>query len=147
MHRFGRIVWAPGAGWLAGCVLLAGLGGCFSDDQPRIAPELVDSVQVTRVEPGPSCQTLGAVEGRSSDDDDSYPSAYEAVRERAALRGGNYVVIDAISGPMMAPGGIYDAAITIRGRLYGCAVGLPWASARVPAPQAYVAQAPECGAQ
>jgi hypothetical protein len=121
-----------------GLLAVASLGGCFEDAQPKIAPRLVETVAVSRAEPGASCQPLGAVEGRSSDDDDTYQSAYQSVRERAALRGGNYVVIDAISGPLVSVGGVYDSSVVIRGRLYACSIG--W-STRAPSSR-MVAQAP-----
>lgn len=146
MRRVGRIVWGT-SGWVAGCalVLSLGLGGCFDDDQPKIAPSLVAAVAVSRTEPGSSCQALGAIEGRS-DDDDTYQAAYETLRENAALRGGNYVVIDAVSEPRLVAGGAYDDTVVIRGRLYGCTVGMPYATVRYPVPAPEYAPAPVCGA-
>jgi hypothetical protein len=84
----------------------------------RIAPYLVDAVQVSKAEPGPACRALGALDGVSAEDCDArYESAYTSLRTRAALRGGNYVVIDAVITEVM------DRTIVINGRLYACAYG------------------------
>jgi hypothetical protein len=91
--------------------------GCVEQNDMRIAPYLVDAVQVSKAEPGPSCRSLGALDGVSGDCESPYESAYAALRTRAALRGGNYVVIDAV-----IPEAI-DRSIIINGRVYACAFG------------------------
>jgi len=90
--------------------------GCAESNDMRIAPYLVDAVQVSKAEPGPACRALGALDG-ISDDEGRYESAYSSLRTRAALRGGNYVVIDAVIAEEL------DRSIIINGRLYACAVG------------------------
>jgi hypothetical protein len=90
--------------------------GCVESTEVRIAPYLVDAVQVSKLEPGPACRALGALDG-TSDDEGRYESAYSSLRTHAALRGGNYVVIDAVIAEELV------SAITINGRLYACAVG------------------------
>jgi hypothetical protein len=93
------------------------LSGCVEQNDMRIAPYLVDAVQVSKAEPGPSCRALGALDGVSGDCESPYESAYAALRTRAALRGGNYVVIDAVIPESL------DRSIIINGRLYACVYG------------------------
>ena len=84
---------------------------------------LVDAVQVSRNEPGQACRPLGALDGTSSSDCDGsrYEAAYSALRTHAALRGGNYVVIDVIT--TAHPSESEERSITINGRLYACPFG------------------------
>jgi hypothetical protein len=92
--------------------------GCVESRDMRIAPYLVDAVQVSKAEPGPACRALGAVDGVSDVDcDGRYESAYSSLRTHAALRGGNYVVIDAVTSEYL------DRSISINGRLYACVLG------------------------
>jgi hypothetical protein len=102
-----------------GIALVAcGLAGCFDLDDTRIAPHLVDAVQVSRSEPGPACRALGALDGTAGECDGSrYAAAYSALRTHAALLGGNYVVIDAVTSDGS------DHSVTINGRVYACAFG------------------------
>jgi hypothetical protein len=89
--------------------------GCVENEDAKIAPSLVDAVQVSKSEPGPVCKALGALDGTSGDCDGSrYEAAYAAIRTRAALRGGNYVVIDHVMSDV-------DRMVTIEGRVYACA--------------------------
>jgi hypothetical protein len=101
--------------WQAAVLSVVFLSGCVESNDMRIAPYLVDAVQVSKMEPGPSCRSLGALDGVSGDCDSPYESAYTALRTRAALRGGNYVVIDAVIPEAL------DRSIIINGRLYACA--------------------------
>jgi hypothetical protein len=111
------------------------LGGCIEAETPKIAPWLVESVEVSRREPGPYCEALGALEGTSDMDDEndededagSYAVAYASLRSRAALRGGNYVVIDQVRGPHLFADSTYSRATVIAGRVYFCGVGTPFA--------------------
>jgi hypothetical protein len=105
-------------------VVLVAAGCAETNDSARIAPYLVDAVQVSKIEPADSCRALGALDGTSDEDCDSsrYESAYAALRTHAALRGGNYVVIDAITSSRFGDGPD-DRAITINGRLYACPIG------------------------
>jgi hypothetical protein len=94
------------------------LAGCLEAGDPHIAPHLVDTVQVSRKEPGTACRALGALDGTSGDcEGGRYESAYSSLRMRAALRGGNYVVIDAVTSD------VPNSALTINGRLYACSLG------------------------
>ena len=94
--------------------------GCVESRDIRIAPYLVDAVQVSKAEPGAACRPLGAVDGVSDlECDGRYESAYASLRTHAALRGGNYVVIDAVTTEYL------DRSISINGRLYACALGYP----------------------
>jgi hypothetical protein len=103
---------------LVGLAFLAIAPGCVDSNDMKIAPYLVDSVQVSKKEPGPACRALGALDGTSAEDcDGRYESAYASLRTHAALRGGNYVVIDAVLTEVL------DRAIVINGRLYACAYG------------------------
>src|SRR5947209_8283886 len=103
--------------WQAAALAAAVLSGCAESNDMRIAPYLVDAVQVSKSEPGPTCRALGALDGASGDCESPYESAYAALRTRAALRGGNYVVIDAVIPEA------FDRSIVINGRLYACAFG------------------------
>ena len=94
---------------------LALFSGCVENEDAKIAPSLVDQVQVSRTEPGSVCRALGALDGTSGDCEGSrYEAAYSALRTRAALRGGNYVVIDHVMSDQ-------DRTVTIEGRVYICA--------------------------
>jgi Domain of unknown function (DUF4156) len=98
--------------------------GCLEADQARIAPALVDAVQVSKAEPSTTCRALGALDGSSGDcEQNRYETAYATLRTNAALRGGNYVVIDLVSS-QFAEG---EHAITINGRVYSCPLA-PWMS-------------------
>ncbi len=94
-------------------VVLFVWGGCFEEQAVRLPSQFTEAIQVSKREPGAACRTLGAIEGRSRDlDDSAYTSAYDTLRSNAALRGGNYVVIDLINGA--------DGAVIIHGRLFNC---------------------------
>ena len=101
--------------------------GCLdTPEQARIAPALVEAVQVSKVEPGLACRALGALDGSSADcEQNRYESAYASLRTNAALRGGNYVVIDLVSSQLQESSG--ERAITINGRVYSCPLA-PWMS-------------------
>ncbi|HZS36957.1 MAG TPA: hypothetical protein VFF06_09025 [Polyangia bacterium] len=112
--RFRLSAFAPAALLLAGCW----------EAQPRATadPRLVQLVQVSRREPL-GCWPLGAVSGRAADaNEDSldYQAAYDDVRNNAALRGGNLVVIDAVGQPRMLTGSIAVYDYSIAGRLFRC---------------------------
>jgi hypothetical protein len=95
------------------------LAGCVEAGDHHIAPHLVDTVQVSRKEPGSACRPLGALDGTSGDcEGGRYESAYTSLRMRAALRGGNYVVIDAVTADTTP-----NSGLTINGRLYACSLG------------------------
>jgi hypothetical protein len=102
-------------------ILLFLVAGC-GDEPERLPAHLTDHVQVGKAEPGPRCQSLGALEGMSTDGAPSrYESAYGAIKDTAAIRGGNYVVIDQVSSFVEGS----DAQVVIRGRVYACTLGLP----------------------
>jgi hypothetical protein len=104
-----------------GIVIAISLAGCDEEPQ-RLPAHITDHVQVARAEPGPHCESMGALEGHSSDEARSkYESAYADLKDAAALRNGNYVVIDQVSSWLSGT----DTEVVIRGRLYACALGLP----------------------
>jgi hypothetical protein len=106
---------------------MCALAGCAEGTAgPRVDARLVDHVQVSRAEPGAACRSLGAVDGKVDDDcDDScgYEAAYDALRAAAALRGGNYVVLDSFAGGRSIGG--YDGPMALQGRVYSCPLGWP----------------------
>jgi hypothetical protein len=117
-------------------------GGCVEEMQPLPA-RFTEVVQVSKREPGPACRPLGAIEGRSREIDRvPYESAYEVLRTNAALRGGNYVVIDLLHGANLASSN--ESSIVIHGRLYDCALGesLPVAHVHHHAPPPLACAAP-----
>jgi hypothetical protein len=105
---------------------LASLGGCWEAQPPPAAdPRLVAEVQVSRREPL-GCWPLGAVSGRGSEHDGEavdYQAAYDDVRNKAALRGGNLVVIDAVGQPRMLSHSVAVFDYSIAGRLFRCPSG------------------------
>jgi hypothetical protein len=111
------------------CVALVLLGGCIEEQSIRLPSHFTDPVMVSKSEPEGMCRNLGAVEGRSRESDDSpYEAAYDTLRSNAALRGGNYVVMDLINATRVQSGGnTYEGPVVIQGRLYQCAIGMPGA--------------------
>jgi hypothetical protein len=132
------------------------VSGCWMDGpaKNRADQRLINQVMVSKLEPGPGCRPLGPIVGRGSDSSEetaTYEAAYEELRNSAALRQGNYVVIDSIEGPHMLTLQLYNNAYEIRGRAFECPVGLAgWsslpASAGGPAAAASVPSAPVCQA-
>jgi hypothetical protein len=119
------------------------LWGCAETEEAQVPPHLTDAVRVSREEPGSNCRPLGAIESRSNNDSGSYESAYDTLRQGAALRGGNYVVIDLVSAPSLNVGS--DLPVIIRGRVYSCSLGVPQTqvTARATAPaQTLAARSP-----
>jgi hypothetical protein len=111
--------------WWFAAVLLS--SGCAEEVDRRVPARLRETVQVSKVEPGPFCRNLGALEGHSENGEETpYESAYETLRSKAVERGGNYVVIDLVSGPHFVPPSSDEVAI--QGRLYACPLGLPAAA-------------------
>jgi hypothetical protein len=93
--------------------LAAAAIGCAEDELERAPGHVGDEVQVANRDPGPACRALAAVEVRSGRDDE--PSE-NALRDYAAERGANYVVIDTFS--------VYDetedSQVLTRARLFSC---------------------------
>jgi hypothetical protein len=117
--------------------LLAGLASfaaCGSELKPEA--RLVAAVQVSKSEPGPWCRPLGAIEGGSEAGTSGYVSAYHALRSEAALRGGNYVVIDHVSGAHTSAEAWRDTIIA--GRVFECPI-----VAGFPKVHVYVSDPPE----
>jgi hypothetical protein len=112
------------------------MAGCVDGGEtPRVSQQLVDAVQVSKSEPGSACRPIGALEGKSGDCGSSaYESAYDNLRAMAALRGGNYFVIDAVDGPRLVSPSYYDTSVVIRGRLFACALGQPYGAALASTP-------------
>ncbi len=94
-------------------VLAVAAAGCAEEPLERAPDRIVDEVQVANRDPGPACRPLVAVEVRSGRDD--MPSS-EALRNYAAARGANYVVVDTFS--------VYDeredSEVLTRARLFCC---------------------------
>jgi hypothetical protein len=114
------------------CLALFAVGCAETAAAPRIDPRLAEHVAVSRAEPGPNCALLGAVEGQSPECDDvesstAYEAAYDNLRTNAALRGGNFVVIDSTGGPHLVSVSpvVYDGRMSIRGRVFACTSGWP----------------------
>ncbi len=108
---------------VVGLIAIAWAGCAEVPDSARISPVLVEAVQVSKAEPGGQCRSLGALDGMCADCEGArYESAYGSLRANAALRGGNYVVIDLITANHS---GIEDG-IAIHGRVYACPIGAPY---------------------
>lgn len=101
-------------------VAALGLAGCAEvSDAPRISFAQLEAVQVSKLEPAPTCRPLGAMEGSSGECSESvYEAAYDGLRRSAAVRGGNYVVIDSIR-QLYGTCGV-QSAMAIQGRLFSC---------------------------
>lgn len=106
-----------------GALSALALAGCWEgQSHPTADPRLVEQVQVSRREPL-GCWPLGAVDGHGADapgDAVDYQAAYDDLRNKAALRGANLVVIDAVGQPRMLT---HSAAVfdySIAGRLFRC---------------------------
>jgi len=88
-------------------------GGCAEDELERRPAPAVEAVQLANRDPGAVCRRLVAVEVRSGRYD--LPSS-DTLRELAAARGANYVVIDTFS--------VYDdredTPVLTRARLFCC---------------------------
>jgi hypothetical protein len=97
--------------WLFAMVLA--LAGCAEEEVERGDRRVADTVEVGNRDPGPACRGVAAVEVQSGKND--VPSA-DALREYAAARGANYVVVDTFS--------VYDepedATVLTRARLFRC---------------------------
>lgn len=73
---------------------LASLGAC--SHQPLV-PE-GKNVTARREDPAPTCENLGAVEGRNRDLKGDVEKAIEDLKNEAAKKGANYVRVEATSG-------------------------------------------------
>jgi hypothetical protein len=125
---------APGSCAVSACIALFA-SACADPPPPRVAPQLVEQVQVSKREPGLYCRSLGAIEASSECCDLSpYESAYASLRGNAALRGANYVVIDLVHGPAPMSDSSYSRTTVIAGRLFQCPLGGPYAGMRMPLP-------------
>ena len=89
------------------------LAGCAEDELERNDDAIADSVQLAERDPGPACRGIAAVEVRSGQND--APSS-ATLRQYAATRGANYVVVDTFS--------VYDEpepnSVLTRARLFFC---------------------------
>jgi hypothetical protein len=115
--------------WLVAALLAA---SCIPE--VKVDARMVEAVQVSKSEPGPWCRTLGAVEGASDMGAAGYVSAYHALRTEAARLGGNYVVIDHVTGGRLAAEAWRDTVIG--GRVFVCPLvnGFPKVHVFVPDP-------------
>ncbi len=75
-------------------VLTGLLSSCFS---PPIKPE-GKNIKVSRMDPGPDCRPLGAVEGRSLKTKSTFEEALEDLKTDAARKGATDVKIESSSG-------------------------------------------------
>jgi hypothetical protein len=119
-----------------------GLAGCAeANEHLRADPRLIAQVQVSKLEPGPGCQAMGALDASSGECQESgYESAYEALRNKAALRSGNYVVIDSVYGPHPLISSVSESVVVIQGRLFSCTAPPVARAAPLPAGRSYVAE-------
>lgn len=94
-------------------VIVLAAGGCAETELERAPGPVRDEVQLANRDPGSACRPLFAVEVRSGRND--VPTS-DAVRDYAAARGANYVVIDTFS--------VYDddeaEDVLTRARLFAC---------------------------
>lgn len=112
--------------------------GCA--EEGRVPTKIASSVQVSKAEPGPWCKQIGALDGRTTEcEGPVYELAYEALRRTAYERGGNYVVLDWISGPR--PCGVQSATMVLHGRVYSCPLGGPYQAQVLPPPSTSPPQA------
>ena len=87
-------------------------GGCAEDELERGAGRIGDEVQLANRDPGPACCALETIEVRSGRADEPCTSA---LRDYAAERGANYVVLDTFSVFESE-----DEAVLTRARLFCC---------------------------
>ncbi len=107
-------------------LLFVVLSGCAAFDKGRLDPRVASTVLVTKLDPPPGCEYLGAVKGVAPLGE--LGDAHGDVLRNAVLRGGNYVAVDLSSAPVVLGLGSY----VVRGRLFAC----PLPAAAPPAPQA-----------
>jgi hypothetical protein len=94
------------------------LGGCVAEEE-CVRPDPPPQIRLSAIEAAPDCQPIGAVEVRAGERD---PTPHEQLREYAAERGANYVVLDAFGA---VPTGDDIVAVT-RARLFRCPIALTW---------------------
>ncbi|MGE0525675.1 MAG: DUF4156 domain-containing protein [Bdellovibrionales bacterium] len=73
------------------------LGGCSSKPKLSVIPQ-ADEVKVSRDRPGEECKEIGVITGRTSSATGTREQALEDLKQEAANRGANYIVIKSYSG-------------------------------------------------
>jgi hypothetical protein len=97
--------------WLATCLV-----GC-AEERVCTRIDSAPRVELSTVEALPACQPMEAVEMRSGEHE---PTGHELLREYAAERGANYVVLDAFGAIRT-----YEEIVAVNwARLFRCPVAL-----------------------
>jgi hypothetical protein len=104
------------------CLLLA---GCAVFDKGRLDPRVASQVMVSKLDPPPGCEYLGAVKGVAPLGE--LGDAHGDVLRNAVLRGGNYIAVDLVERPVVLGLGSY----AVHGRLFTCPVRAPAAASTV----------------
>ena len=98
-----------------GGLLLVAMTGCAAFEKaPYMDPKVAAQVTVTKNEPPPGCEYVGAVKGKTYVG--TLGDAHGDVLRSAVLRGGNFVSVDLVERPMLVGLGGY----VVRGRLFAC---------------------------
>ncbi|HEY2742980.1 MAG TPA: hypothetical protein VGL86_00095 [Polyangia bacterium] len=92
-------------------LLLLGLlpAGCAEDEDARRPTPPQRAVVVSNREPGSCCRALGSVEAQSDHDE---AATGDTLREYAAARGANYVVLEGFV--------VFDERVIARARIFDC---------------------------
>jgi hypothetical protein len=113
---------------LVGLSLAATMAGCHAFDREYLDPKVASQVTVSKAEPPPGCELVGAIKGATAFGE--LGDAHAELLRSAVLRGGSYVSVDLVERPMIAGVGGY----TVRGRLFSCRMPMaPMASMPAPA--------------
>ena len=95
---------------LAPWLLLGLLGfGCAEEESERTTTPAAHTVVLSNREPGSCCRALGNVEAQSDHDD---AATSDTLRDYAAARGANYVVLDGFV--------VFDQRVVARARIFDC---------------------------
>jgi len=121
---------------LVGLSLAATISGCHAFDREFLDPKVASQVTVSKAEPPPGCELVGAIKGATAFGE--LGDAHTELLRSAVLRGGNYVSVDLVERPMIAGVGGY----TVRGRLFACRAPMAPMAAMPAAPPAQPPAAP-----
>jgi hypothetical protein len=83
--------------------------GCAEEESARVSTPPPHAVILSNREPGSCCRALGAVEAQSDHDD---AATSDTLRDYAAARGANYVVLDGFV--------VFDERVVARARIFDC---------------------------
>jgi len=114
-------------------LLFVVLAGCAAFDKGRVDPRVASQIWVSKMDPPPGCEFLGAVKGTSPLG--PLEEAHGDVVRNAVLRGGNYVAVDLVERPVLVGLGGY----VVNGRLFACPTpAAPTQAAAAPAVKSQV---------